>query len=104
MVYYFEAHNRLCEWDPDKARSNLEKHGIDFVSVSEFEWDTAVIRSSDRRDKTRYAAYGFLGDRMHVVAFTMRRGRTRIISIRRASRTEVRDYGQDEAQGYTTDP
>ena len=71
MVYYFEAHNRLYEWDPAKSRSNLEKHGIDFASVEEFEWDTAVIRSSDRHGETRYAAYGFLGDWMHVVAFTM---------------------------------
>ena len=49
MVYYFDAYNRLYEWDPAKARSNLEKHGIDFASVSDFEWDTAVIRRSDRR-------------------------------------------------------
>ena len=102
MVYNFHAHSRHYEWDPAKARSNLEKHDIDFASVSEFEWDTAKIRRSDRHGEARFAAYGFIRDRMHVVAFANRSGRTRIISIRRANRTEVLDYGQDEAQGYTT--
>ena len=103
MIQHFESGDRRYEWHPDKARFNVEKHDIDFASISEFEWDSAVIRSSDRHGETRYAAYGFLGNRMHVVAFTLRRGRTRIISIRSANRTEVLDYGQDETQDYTAD-
>ena len=101
MVYHFEYANRRYEWDPEKAESNRQKHGIDFASVREFEWDSAVVRRSDRHGETRFAAYGFIGERMHLIAFVFRNDRTRIISIRRANRTEVLDYGQDEAQGYT---
>ena len=96
MVYYFEAHNRLYEWDPAKARSNLKKHGIDFASVDEFEWDTAVIQSSDRRGETRYAAYGYVGSRIHVLAFAFRGDRIRLISFRKANDLEERHHAQSQ--------
>ena len=94
MVYYFDAYNRLYEWDPAKARSNLEKHGIDFTSVSDFEWDTAVVRSSDRHGETRLTAYGYLKKRIHSLAFTTRGDRIRIISFRKADKRERRYYAQ----------
>ena len=94
MVYYFDAYNRLYEWDPAKARSNLEKHGIDFTSVSDFEWDTAVIRRSDRRGETRFTVYGYIRDRLHSLAFTTRGDRIRIISFRTANEREMRYYAQ----------
>ena len=94
MVYNFDAHNRHYEWDPAKARSNLEKHDIDFASVSEFEWETAVIRRSDRHSETRSVAYGYIGHRLHSLAFTIRRDRIRVISFRKADEREMRYYAQ----------
>ena len=94
MVYNFHAHSRHYEWDPAKARSNLEKHDIDFASVSEFEWETAVIRRSDRRGETRLTAYGYMQKRLHSLAFTIREDRIRIISFRKANVREERYYAQ----------
>ena len=44
----FKSRNPTYEWDPNKSESNVEKHSIDFVAVTRFEWDTAVVRPSDR--------------------------------------------------------
>ncbi len=94
MVHHFHAHNRHYEWDPHKARSNLEKHGVDFASVARFEWDTAVLRRSDRHGETRFAAYGYIGYRLHTLAFTTRRDKIRIISFRKSDEREMRYHAQ----------
>ena len=97
MVSYFESKDRRYEWDPDKARSNLEKHGVGFESVRDFEWDTAVVRFSVRRGETRFVAYGYLDYRIHTLAFARRRDRIRIISFRKANAREERYYAQAKA-------
>ncbi len=94
MIHHFESDNRRYEWDPDKARSNLEKHGIDFASVSKFEWDTSVTRRSDRRGEARFVAYGYISHRLYSLAFTTRRDRIRIISFRKADEREMRYYAR----------
>ncbi len=94
MIQHFESGDRRYEWHPDKARSNLDKHGVDFVSVEDFEWDTAVIRPSDRHGETRFVAYGYVGSRIHVLAFTFRQDRIRVISLRKANDIEERYHAQ----------
>ena len=94
MSTYFESQDRRYEWDPAKARSNREKHSIDFSAVSEFEWDTAVIRRSDRHGETRLSAYGYMEKRIHSLAFTIRGDRIRIISFRKANVREERYYAE----------
>lgn len=94
MIHHFESDNRRYEWDPEKAQSNLEKHGIDFASVAQFEWDTAVFRRSDRHGETRLSAYGYMEKRIHSLAFTTRGDRIRIISFRKANVREERYYAQ----------
>ena len=37
-------------WDETKRVANLAKHGVDFASVQDFEFATAVIVIDDRRD------------------------------------------------------
>ena len=96
MIYHFESSDRLYEWDPSKARSNFLKHGIDFSAVERFEWDTAVIRRSDRRGETRYAAYGYIGNRMHMLAFVLRKDRMRVISLRIANVIERRYHAENQ--------
>ena len=90
----FEARNLPYEWDPNKSESNVEKHGIDFVAVTRFEWDTSVVRRSDRRGEKRFVAYGYLDDRLHSLAFAMRDDRIRIISFRKADDREERYYAE----------
>jgi hypothetical protein len=40
----------------------------------------------------REIAYGFIGDRLHAFTFTRRGGNIRIISLRKATKREVRAY------------
>ena len=82
------------EWDEEKNRTNVEKHEIDFSEVEKFEWDTAVVRQSDRFREPRWLAIGYLVERLHVVVFTERNDRRRIISLRKASNKERREYAQ----------
>ena len=82
------------EWDENKRRANLEKHGIDFSAVYDFDWNTASQDQELHNDELRAVAYGYIGERLHVVVFTERGNRTRIISLRKANPREVRRYEQ----------
>ena len=80
------------EWDEEKRSSNLDKHGVDFEAMEEFDWEAADIEASPRGGEMRYIATGPIGVRLHVAVHTRRGERTRIISLRKADRQEVRDY------------
>jgi uncharacterized DUF497 family protein len=84
------------EWDDDQAERNLDKHGIDFGAVEDFEWDKAVVFEDDREDygECRYQAYGPIHGRLVVLAYTMRGAACRVISVRKANRREVNLYEQ----------
>ena len=66
------------EWDERKARTNLEKHGIDFAD--------AVAGLEDP------CALGLDGLGRLLVVYTVRDERIRLISARRANRREQRQY------------
>jgi uncharacterized DUF497 family protein len=82
------------EWDEAKRAETLARRGLDFASVILFEWNTAITRRSDRHGEIRFMATGYIGDRLHIVIYTMRASRCRIISLRYASRSEVREYAE----------
>jgi uncharacterized protein len=88
------------EWDEAKRLANLRKHGIDFADVEEFDWDNATKWIDERKayGEERFLALGFFRGRVHSVAFTERRGITRIISFRKAEKREVRRYEKDKDQ------
>ncbi len=88
------------EWDEDKRKQSRLKHGIDFAIVENFDWSTALVTVDDREDygELREIAVGFIGDRLHVLAFTMRdEDLVRVIMLRRATRAEAKRYAK--AQG-----
>ncbi|MCW5718917.1 MAG: BrnT family toxin [Bauldia sp.] len=78
------------EWDPGKAGLNLRKHGIPFSAMSDFNWDTAVVVADQRREygEARYLAIGFISLDLCSLAFTIRSGKVRVISLRIAGRKE----------------
>jgi uncharacterized DUF497 family protein len=85
------------QWDPEKAASNLGKHGIDFadaVGLFEDEW-ALTIQEEYVEDEQRFATLGvdFL-ERVLVVVYTYRGGIIRLMSARRATRRERRAYEQ----------
>jgi uncharacterized protein len=82
------------QWDTDKATANLRKHGIDFAdAVSVFTDDLAVTASEERFDEERFITIGIdaLG-RVLVVVYTWRGNEIRLISARKATRSERKQY------------
>ena len=84
------------EWDGPKRQSNLEKHGVDFDAIHRFQWETSVRRTNTRRGELRFVAYGYIGERIHAVIYTVRDGKTRVISLRKANARERREYEQSQ--------
>ncbi len=83
-------------YDPNKNQINIEKHGIDFKNVYEFEWDNAWIFEDQRYDykEVRYIAYGMLNKRLHFICFKETDAGIRVISFRKANKREVKSYEQ----------
>ncbi len=81
----------MIEWDEAKRQANLAKHGVDFAAIEGFDWASAQTQPDHRHDygEPRWIAYGLIGDRVHVVIFTLRGQRRRLISLRKANRREV---------------
>ena len=84
------------EWDEDKRRANLEKHGIDFSAVYDFDWATAFFLPDDRSGEFRTKAYGLIESRLHLLVYTVRGSSTRIISLRKANSREVNRYEREQ--------
>jgi hypothetical protein len=92
------------EWDPDKASENLKKHGVDFSEASTIFGDPLELTITDpdhAEGEARFLSLGLsAGNRLLVVAYTERGGRTRIIHARVAAPQERRAYesGQEPQQ------
>ena len=85
----------MYEWDADKNRKNVEKHGIDFQTAKRIFDNPIVTRRDERKDykEIRYISIGVIDKiAVIVVVHTNREGRTRLISARPASRRERRIY------------
>lgn len=86
------------EWDPNKARSNLHKHGISFAdAVGVFEDESAITIEDEREGESRFIIIGrdFLR-RILVVVYTFRGVIIRIISARKATARERKTYEEQE--------
>jgi uncharacterized DUF497 family protein len=83
------------EWDPAKARDNLRKHGIDFADAALVLEDEQAITMPDEAStpEERFITLGMdpLG-RVLVVVYTWRADNVRLISARKATRREQRQY------------
>ncbi|MGQ0530902.1 MAG: BrnT family toxin [Panacagrimonas sp.] len=83
------------EFDPSKARLNLRKHGVSFADAEQALYDDRALtmQDPDAEGETRYVTTGAdaLG-RVLVVIHTPRGKNTRLISARKASSGEMRNY------------
>ena len=81
-------------WDPRKSASNLAKHGITFADASTvLEDPLALSIEDDRHDEQRFVTLGHdLTGRLLVVVFAFDGPNIRLISARRATPNERRDY------------
>jgi len=84
----------LIEYYPAKNTGNILRRGLPFDLVALFDWDTTTIEQDARRDygEVRFQATGWIGQRLHVVIFTMRGNVARIISLRKANKRERKRY------------
>lgn len=82
------------DWDPKKAVSNLRKHGVDFADAATvFEDDAALTVEDQSPDEIRYITIGIDAlARLLVVVYAWRGDAIRIISVRRATPQERRQY------------
>ena len=85
------------EWDESKARSNRSKHGVSFEEAGTAFSDplSTTIHDPDHSasDEDRYVLLGrSVSGRLLVVSHTERGDTIRIISARRATRREGRNY------------
>ena len=82
------------EWDPKKNRTNRQKHGIDFIDAVAI-FSGPIVEGLDERfsdGEPRIIAYGQLGPHVIAVVFCWRNDCRRIISARKATRSESRTY------------
>jgi uncharacterized DUF497 family protein len=87
------------EWDPEKARRNLAKHGVDF-EVAERVWDDplhVVLPDRVENGEQRWHAIGMVGPVVlllvvHAYPDVEDEDRIRIIGARKATRQERRLY------------
>jgi uncharacterized DUF497 family protein len=84
------------EWDENKSKANLEKHGYDFEDASQIFYGPILLHRSDRNDEERWIAVGSFDNRRIAVIFTRRDQIIRIISARRARKHEERTYRHAE--------
>jgi uncharacterized DUF497 family protein len=84
------------EWDPQKARQNLRKHGVSFDEAVTAFYDplSATFDDPDHSDEEqRYITIGFSSQgRLLVVGHTEREQIVRIISARRATAHERKKH------------
>lgn len=93
----------MFEWDEDKRRLSLKKHGLDFRDAAEI-FDTEYLRLPGRNDiEIREIAVGYLNGTYMAVVFTMRDEVIRIITVRKARRDEREAYDAYVARRDTQD-
>ncbi|WP_258123769.1 BrnT family toxin [Mesorhizobium onobrychidis] len=90
------------EWDDEKARKNKAKHGVSFEFAEIFDFDSAMIFEDATEDygEERFVGIGFIGNKIHQIAYTPRNGNIRVISLRRATKEEIRSYVEYIETGY----
>lgn len=84
------------EWDENKGKKNLKKHGVSFEEASIVFGDPLALTIPDPLHSEEEDRFITLGEsnrrRLVVVCATDRDGRIRIISARVATRRERKEY------------
>lgn len=80
------------EWDEVKREANIRGHGIDFVDAASILFQENIDIPSARNNEERRKATGQLNGRLVTVVYVRRGSNFRIISARRAWKSEERAY------------
>ena len=85
------------EWDPEKALTNSEKHGVSFDEAALAFFDPNAVELFDDMhsdDEVRFQLIGISSIRLLFVGYTVRDDRVRIITARKANAKQVRYYNE----------
>ncbi|CAN5617178.1 BrnT family toxin [soil metagenome] len=95
----------IFEWNTEKSKANLKKHGIsfkeaeiafeDFYAIEEFDAEHSTA------DESRFKMLAMAGEEIIVVAYTMRGESFRIISARKAEKYERKLYERQRSEGFS---
>jgi len=84
------------EWDTEKAKTNIRKHGVEFGEAMSVFGDPLEVTIADPDHshlEQRYLSIGLSSSgRLLVVSYTERNGNIRIISARTATSAERKTY------------
>ncbi|HNV76850.1 MAG: BrnT family toxin [Gemmatimonadetes bacterium] len=85
------------DWDPAKAMGNRRKHGVELAdAVGVFEDPMALTLEDDYPSEVRYVTIGRdTLDRVLVVVWSWNAASIRLISARRATPRERRQFAED---------
>lgn len=82
----------VFDYNKEKSRSNLEKHGIDFTEAQKL-WDGPYAEFAAKSEfENRFALIGPIKGKLYTCIFTLRDEVIRIISCRRSHKKEARLY------------
>jgi uncharacterized DUF497 family protein len=81
-------------YDPKKNEKNIRERGLSFDRAGEIDLDAAVRAEDTRRNygERRIKALAMLDGRLHALVFVEIDADIRVISFRRASKREVKQY------------
>jgi len=81
------------EFDTEKSKSNLKKHGIDFVQAQKLWEDSDLLEiPAKTADEPRFLIIGRIDSDYWSAVITYRGENIRIISVRRSRNSEVAIY------------
>jgi uncharacterized DUF497 family protein len=103
QVSQFESGGVVFEFDPVKSRSNLIKHGIDFVEAQcLWQGPVAVIKSAVS-EELRWVVVGRVNKTTWSAVITFRNEKIRIISVRRSRKNEEKIWRDHYQSGRKKD-
>ena len=87
------------DWDENKRRDNIEKHGVDLLfAAAIFDGDTVTQRDMrNEYGEERFQTIGYVDGECYVVVYAERDGIVRLISARRGGRRDRRRYQKGNA-------
>ena len=81
------------EFDEDKSKANLKKHGIDFHKAQELWEDPDLLEFKVRySNESRLLVIGRIAEKYWSAVITYRNEKVRLISVRRSRKKEVELY------------
>lgn len=84
----------VITFDPQKDKLNQRKHGVSLAAASDFDWTGAVVWTDQRYhySELRECAVGDIAGRLYFMVFVDELNALRVISLRKASKGEVKRY------------